>query len=70
MTNPVVQVIDESNDEIVYTLRINGTSWKPKVFKIEEYTVKIGRQGTDQMKTLTGIQPLAAGESGKISVKF
>ncbi len=70
MTNPVVQVIDESNGEIVYTLRINGTSFKPKVFKIEEYTVKIGRQGTDQMKTLTGIRPLAAGESKKISVKF
>ena len=70
MTNPVVQVIDESNGEIVYTLRINGTSWQPKVFKIEEYTVKIGRQGTGQMKTLTGIRPVAAGESGKISVKF
>lgn len=70
MTNPVVQVIDESNGEIVYTLRINGTSFKPKVFKIEEYTVKIGRQGTGEIKTLTGIQPLAAGESDKISVKF
>ena len=70
MTNPVIQVIDESNGEIVYTLRINGTSWTPRVFKIEEYTVKIGLQGTDQMKTLTGIRPLAAGESKKISVKF
>jgi phosphodiesterase/alkaline phosphatase D-like protein len=70
MTNPVVQLIDESDGEIVYTLRINGTSFKPKVFKIEKYTVKIGRQGTDQMKTLTGIQPLEAGESKKISVKF
>ena len=70
MTNPVIQVIDESNGEIVYTLRINGTSFKPKVFKIEEYTIKIGRQGTDQMKTLTGIRPLAASQSEKISVKF
>jgi len=70
MTNPVVQVIDESNGEIVYTLRINGSSFKPKVFKMEEYTIKIGRQGTDQMKTLTGIRPIAAGQSEKISVKF
>lgn len=70
MTNPVVQVIDESNGQIVYTLRINGTSFRPKVFKIEEYTVKIGRQGTGRMKTLTGIRPLAADESEKISVKF
>ena len=70
MKNPVVQVIDESNGEIVYTLRINGTSFKPKVFKIEEYTVKIGQQGTDRMKTLTGIKPLKAGQSEKIIVKF
>jgi len=70
MMNPIIQVIDESNGEIVYTLRINGASFKPKVFKIEEYTVKIGGQGTGRMKTLTGIQPLATGESKKISVKF
>ena len=70
MTNPVVQLIDESNGEIVYTLRINGKSFRPNVFKIEKYTVRIGQQGTDQMKTLMGIQPLEAGENKKITVKF
>jgi hypothetical protein len=70
MTNPVVQVIDESNGEIAYTLCISGTSYTPKVFKKEKYTVKVGQQGTDKMKTLTGIEPLAAGESKTINVKF
>jgi len=70
MTNPVVQVIDESNGEIVYTLRINGTSFQPTIFKIEEYTVKVGEQGSDRMKTLAGIKPLKAGQSEKIIVKF
>jgi len=70
MTNPVVQVIDESNGEIVYTLRINGTSYTPKIFKKEKYTVKVGQQGTDKMKTLSGIEPLAAGQSKTISVTF
>ena len=70
MINPVVQLIDESNGEIVYTIRINGTSFSPKVFKIEKYTVKIGQQGTDRMKTLTGVQPLEAGQNKKITVKF
>ena len=70
MTNPVVQVIDESNGEIVYTLRINGTSYRPKVFKKEKYTVKIGQQGTDRMKTLAGIWPLEQGESKKLNVRF
>jgi hypothetical protein len=70
MTDPVVQVIDESNDEIVYTLRINGTSFRPKVFKTGTYAVKIGQQGTDRMKTLTGIRSLGPGKTEKIDVKF
>ncbi len=70
VTNPVVQVIDESNGEIVYTLRINGTSFTPKIFKKEKHTIKIGEQGTDRMKTLTGVEPLAAGESKTVTVTF
>jgi hypothetical protein len=70
MTNPVVQVIDESENEIVYTLRINGTSFRPKVFKTGKYTVKVGRQGTREMKTLTGVQAIEPGKIEKLSVKF
>ena len=70
MTNPVVQVIDESNDEIVYTLRINGTSYRPKVFRKGKYTIKVGEPGTDKMKTLTGIRTLAPGKTKKIKVRF
>jgi alkaline phosphatase D len=70
MKNPVVQVIDESNDEIVYTLRINGNSYRPKVFKKGKYTVKIGELGTDKMKTLKGIRSLPPDKTKKIGVKF
>jgi hypothetical protein len=58
MENPVVQVIDESNDEIVYTLRINGNSFRPKVFKKGKYTIKVGEPGTDKMKILEGVRSL------------
>lgn len=40
--DPVVQIIDESNNEIVYTVRINGTKFTPGVRKRGAYTVKIG----------------------------
>lgn len=39
--NPVVQVIDQYLDEIVYTLRIKGVQWRPEVFKEGIYTVKV-----------------------------
>ncbi len=70
MTNPVVQVIDESNQKIVYTLRINGTSYRPKVFKKGKYTVNVGQLGTDKMKTLEGIRSLPLNRTKKIRVKF
>ncbi len=50
--NPVVQVIDESNHEIVFTLRIKGKDYQPKVLKKGLYTVKIGELGTDLEKTI------------------
>ena len=39
--NPVVQVIDEANDEVVYTLRVNGNTFRPKVFKEGLYTLRV-----------------------------
>lgn len=70
MTNPVVQVIDESNAEIIYTLRINGTSYRPKVFKKGTYTIKVGEPGTAKMKVLRGVLSLSGDRSKTIKVTF
>jgi hypothetical protein len=70
MTDPVVQVIDESNNEIVYTLRIKGTTFRPKVFSTGSYTVRVGEPGTEKMKSLTGIRSLPETESRTIEVVF
>ena len=41
-TDPVVQVIDEYNGEVVYTLRIQGRTFAPKVFREGTYTIRVG----------------------------
>ena len=67
MKDPVVQIIDEKSKQVVYTLRIKGTSFKAKVFdKDGVYTVKVGDPDADQWQTKTGVK---AGD-GKILVKF
>ncbi|MEZ6054022.1 MAG: alkaline phosphatase D family protein [Planctomycetaceae bacterium] len=43
-SDPVVQVIEESTGEVVYTLRIHGESFRPKVFKEAIYTVRVNDQ--------------------------
>ncbi len=67
-TNPVVQIIDESNDEVVYALRILGNCFRPKVFGRGAYTVVVG-EGRDQ-KTLRGVKALASDEQRIIEVVF
>jgi hypothetical protein len=38
----VVQVLHEKTGEVVYTLRIRGKSFSPKVFATGSYTIKVG----------------------------
>ena len=66
MNNPVVQVIDESDGSVVYTLRITGTSFRPKVFKDGTYTVKVGEPGENKVKTFKGIKS-GAGEAIQVT---
>lgn len=41
--SPVVQVIENSSGEILYTIRIQGSSFKPQVYSTGEHTVKVGQ---------------------------
>ncbi|MBW8040966.1 MAG: hypothetical protein FVQ85_13310 [Planctomycetes bacterium] len=70
MTDPVVQIIDEADGEIVYTIRIKGTSFGPKVFKAGTYTIKVGEQDTGKMKTLKSVQSITPGERQTVEVNF
>jgi hypothetical protein len=70
MTDPVVQVIDEVMDEIVYTLRIQGSSFRPKVFREGKYTIVVGEPGTKNMKRLEHVTVIGPDNTGSISVDF
>ena len=70
MTNPVVQVIDEANNRIVYTVRILGTSFRAKVYAKGKYTLKVGEPETGLMTTLGDVPALEPNESRTIDVKF
>jgi len=57
MTEPVVQVVEEETGEILYTLRITGNSFRPKVFDSDgTYTISVGEPGTDRQQVFTGVQ--------------
>jgi hypothetical protein len=49
--DPVVQVIHEESGEIVYTLRIKGRSYQPKVFQPGRYTLKVKYQDSERINS-------------------
>lgn len=65
-TDPIVQVIDEKSGDVVYTLRIQGTAWKPKVFHEGAYTVKVSKG--KQTKVFTGIRSVGKDSDAKLEV--
>ena len=56
LKDAVVQVMEEGTREVVYTLRIAGDRFQPKVFREGTYTVKVGEPGTAQMRSLVGLE--------------
>jgi hypothetical protein len=62
--NALVQVIEEATGEVVYTLRINGQTFRPKVFAPGRYTLHVG----EPRQTLTGIQTVEETSSATINV--
>jgi len=55
--NPVIQVINEGTDEVLYTLRIEGTSFRPWVFEDGLYTVKIINTQSSKAVETKGLKP-------------
>lgn len=39
--NPIVQLIDETDGSVVYTVRIRGRQWQPKTFRMGPHTLRV-----------------------------
>jgi hypothetical protein len=66
--DPVIQVIYQSTGEIIYTLRIQGKSYRPQVFQEGTYTIKISTE--ENQAVLTGVESLSAEERKYIQIEL
>ncbi len=60
--NPVVQVVRESDGEVLYTRRATENPYRPPVFELGRYTVKAGRDRPDGW-SLSGVPAVAVDAS-------
>ncbi len=54
---PVIQIIEEKTNKVVYTIRVNENTFHPKVFTKGKYTIKVGDPENDKWKILKNIKP-------------
>lgn len=54
--DPIVQVIDEASDEIVYTVRIKGSEFTPTTRRQGSYTVRVTDSATGETQEYKGMQ--------------
>ena len=66
---PVVQVINERNGEIEYSMRLRKKSFRPKVFKRGKYTLHIQDAASGKEKRFSGIQ-LAKNENETLTINL
>jgi hypothetical protein len=66
--NPVVHIIDEKNNDLVYALRIIDSDFSPRVFNNGLYTIRISCEG--RTKELTGIQSTTQENSEYLEIEL
>jgi hypothetical protein len=69
VVDPVVQVIEQSGGEVLYTVRVQGNRFQPRVYSTGLHTVKVGRDKPNAV-TLTDLKPQEKGRSGTLSVRL
>jgi hypothetical protein len=67
--SPVVQVIEEKSGQILYTIRVRGERFQPRVYAPGKYTVKMGR---DQASgpAIEGLVAADKAAAGQRTVRF
>lgn len=67
---PVVQVVNSTSGETLYTVRSRDSRFSPPVYDAEAtYTVKIGMERPD-MKTLEGMKSIESGSKSQLKVSL
>ena len=64
----VVQVAEEKSGEVIYTLRIKGTEFRPKVFAEGSYVLQVG-EGSAR-KTFKGLKAQSGQDPGSLKVEL
>jgi hypothetical protein len=67
--NPVVQVIEESTGDILYTVRVRGHRFQPRVYAQGKHTIKVN-PGEPTSQEDKGLEPKTKEAAGTLVMKI
>lgn len=68
-TAPVVQVIEETTGDILYTVRVQGNRFRPRVYSTGKHTIKTG-PNKPNAQTFPGLLPKPEHEAGQLTIQL
>ncbi len=68
--SPVIEVIDQQTGELEYSVRINGTSFSPKVFSEGIFTIRLGYPEQDNWKIIDNIETTVNKDDKELLIAF
>lgn len=67
--HPVVQVIEDATGDILYTVRVQGSRFQPRVYSAANHTVKVGRDRPDA-QAFRSLEPNPKDTAGLRTIKL
>ena len=67
---PLVQIVEESSREVIYSVRVRESEFRPPVFRAGNYTIRCGQPGTSSWRELKKISSLPASVKKVIVIDF
>ncbi len=64
--NPVIELINEANNETEYILRLKGNRFRPHVFSEGTYKIKVSEPEAGKEKTLTGLSTSSGNKEPRV----
>jgi len=68
--DPIVEIINQTTDELECSVRINGNEFNPKVFSKDIFTIRAGYPEKDVWKVIENIKPLNKQNQEELIITF
>jgi hypothetical protein len=68
-TDPVVQVVEQTSGDVLYTIRIQGDRFQPRVYSLGPHLVRIGQERPNAI-TISDLVPEEKEEAGRRTVRL